>query len=263
MRLDFESFNTLAGTNTLDSTGDCRDTFSIGGLSNEGNPTPVICGSNAGQHIYVELGTGESDSAELNFEFADAIGNRNFELKVTQIICNSNSRPPEGCLQWHTGTEGRIETFNFAGNDQHLNDQQYNICIRQEMGFCCIEYSVCSDPNSWSLYPNDPDGMSATALVDSDCSLDWIEIEASGENCGLQRVNNRYCGSILSDTILSKYNAKICDCTNPFIVGVKTNSASALDAMGMAIPDDAMGMAASRGTCLNYFQTPCGSSGHI
>ena len=37
------------------------------------------------------------------------------------------------------------------------------------------------------------------------------------------------------------------DCTNPFIVGVKTNSASALDAMGMAIPDDAMGMAASRG----------------
>ena len=40
----------------------------------------------------MELGTGESDSAELNFEFADAIGNRNFELKVTQIICNSNSR---------------------------------------------------------------------------------------------------------------------------------------------------------------------------
>ena len=31
-------------------------------------------------------------------------------------------------------------------------------------------------------------------------------------------------------------------------MGVKTNSASALDAMGMAIPDDAMGMAASRGT---------------
>ena len=47
---------------------------------------------------------------------------------------NVNYRPPEGCLQWHTGTEGRIETFNFAGNDQHLNDQQYNICIRQEMG---------------------------------------------------------------------------------------------------------------------------------
>ena len=80
------------------------------------------------------MGTGESDSAELNFEFAAVVGNRNFEMKVTQIICNSNARPPEGCLQWHTGTEGRIETFNFAGNNQHLNDQQYNICIRQEMG---------------------------------------------------------------------------------------------------------------------------------
>ena len=85
------------------------------------------------------MGTGESDSAELNFEFAAVVGNRNFEMKVTQIICNSNARPPEGCLQWHTGTEGRIETFNFAGNNQHLNDQQYNICIRQEMGkICCL-----------------------------------------------------------------------------------------------------------------------------
>ena len=42
--------------------------------------------------VYVELGTGVSDSAELKFEFADVIGNRQFEMKVTQIICNSRMR---------------------------------------------------------------------------------------------------------------------------------------------------------------------------
>ena len=42
--------------------------------------------------VYVELGAGVSDSAELNFEFADVIGNRQFEMKVTQIICNSRMR---------------------------------------------------------------------------------------------------------------------------------------------------------------------------
>ena len=39
-------------------------------------------------------------------------------------------RPPDGCLQYVTGTDGRLTTFNFASNTQHLADQNYNICIR-------------------------------------------------------------------------------------------------------------------------------------
>lgn len=264
IRLDFESFNLLAGTGTTDALGDCQDKFTIGGLSTKTAPTPTICGSNAGQHIYVELGTGESDSAELNFEFAAVVGNRNFEMKVTQIICNSNARPPEGCLQWHTGTEGRIETFNFAGNNQHLNDQQYNICIRQEMGFCCIEYTVCSDLNSWSLFTmSDGMGGMETPLIESSCTTDWVEIEGSNEMCALNRVNNRYCGHVLADTPTADpiLSTKICDCTQPFTVGIKTNSAMYPDpADATMMIADMGGLVPERGVCLDYFQTPCGQS---
>ena len=46
--------------------------------------------------------------------------------------------PPNGCLQWHTGVNGRFETFNFPGTTsneyQHLRNQDYRVCIRQEEG---------------------------------------------------------------------------------------------------------------------------------
>ena len=45
--------------------------------------------------------------------------------------------PPNGCLQYHTGIDGRFSTFNYgaaAAQDQHLRNQNYRICIRQEEG---------------------------------------------------------------------------------------------------------------------------------
>ena len=41
--------------------------------------------------------------------------------------------PPNGCLQYHTGIDGRFQTFNFDGN-RHLRNQNYRVCIRQEEG---------------------------------------------------------------------------------------------------------------------------------
>ena len=68
---------------------------------------------------------------------------------------------------------GRLTTFNFNNNvnSAHLQSQDYAICIRREVGKkwikpsqfhhnikckivpgnCCIEYSVCEDPNSFSI----------------------------------------------------------------------------------------------------------------
>ena len=50
LRLDFESFNLLAGATTIEETGfDCQDEFTIAGLGT-GQRIPVICGANNGQH---------------------------------------------------------------------------------------------------------------------------------------------------------------------------------------------------------------------
>ena len=77
---------------------------------------------------------GDEDKATIAFKFAAVDAKRTFEIKVTQSACNSVMRPPEGCLQYYTGTEGRLKTFNFAGDNHHLPNQAYSICIRQEMG---------------------------------------------------------------------------------------------------------------------------------
>merc|ERR1712141_413240 len=73
-----------------------------------------------------------------------------WEIRVAQIECWNTARPYDtGCLQYHTGSTGRIESFNFgqssSSNYQHLHSQDYAICIRKEAGMCCVEYYICSD----------------------------------------------------------------------------------------------------------------------
>merc|ERR1719418_403861 len=96
------------------------------------------------------MGTGSSGTAELMFEFQNAFTDRGFEIKATQIKCNDRNRAPAGCLQYHTGSTGRITTFNWpaqgttAGSAEgHLQNQDYEVCVRQEEGACCIQYTPC------------------------------------------------------------------------------------------------------------------------
>ena len=126
--------------------------------------------------MYYELGTGNSATATLNFNFGSAASSiRQFEVKVTQIPCAASYRPPSGCFQYHQGLTGRFQTFNFQDTaTQHLANQNYDICIRQEDGYCCVQYSPCADPNSYTL---DELAIAAEAEVGTLCSLDYIEID--------------------------------------------------------------------------------------
>lgn len=71
---------------------------------------------------------------------------------------------------------------------------------------------MCNDPFSFSLFNIDVVGM-GTAQVDSDCSIDWIEIEGSMETCGRSANVNRYCGNHLAGSKLAKANFDICGTT--------------------------------------------------
>lgn len=78
---------------------------------------------------------------------------RMWEIRVTQIPFSQ--RAPHGCLQYFTGGEGLIQTFNFADNGRHLANQNYRACIRQETGMCSIAYEPCDD-QSFRISPNNP-----------------------------------------------------------------------------------------------------------
>ncbi|EDW54087.1 uncharacterized protein LOC6613188 [Drosophila sechellia] len=166
VRIDFHHF-TLGQPNRR--TGVCEgDVFSIGGGPG-GNFS--LCGQNSGQHLYYDVGTrasprqstlygslrpvdastGPSNSTPTGDRFIDIslslssrlLPLRIWEMSVVQIPFSQ--RAPAGCLQYHTGTEGIMQTFNFAENGRHLANQNYRICVRQELDMCSIMYQPCDE----------------------------------------------------------------------------------------------------------------------
>jgi len=269
LRLDFLTFNTQAGdfaaatggaaAGTMDSLGACRDTFSVVTNTNGGD-TPVVCGQNDGEHMYIDIGPSETATATIGFTFMALAATRSWEIKVTQLECGNPMSPPDGCLQYHTGSAGQLTTFNFAGNALHLADQNYNICIRQEMGMTCTVYTVCAaiagQGLPYSLSNLDAAGAAATAKGASDfqCTEDFIEIAGSSEVCGASVLTNKYCGDVLTTetATAATLNNPICDCTLPFRVGIHTDGV--MDAAPAANEDADAGFLQSRGVCLDYKQ---------
>ncbi|GAB0093424.1 uncharacterized protein DMENIID0001_085650 [Sergentomyia squamirostris] len=154
LRFDFIHFQ-LGQPNRW--TGICEgDLFSVSsGTGGQGDFK--ICGQNSGQHIYYDLeslikpSTGRQSSDPPLVERAiDILLNltesvflpRLWEIRVAQIPFSQ--RAPAGCLQYFTGGEGLIQTFNYAENGRHLANQNYRACIRQETGMCSIAYEPCN-----------------------------------------------------------------------------------------------------------------------
>merc|ERR1711971_1327438 len=266
LRLDFLTFNTQAGNVALlaaavgGTAGACRDTFGIITNTNGAQVTPVICGQNDGQHMYIDIGPAESATATIGFTFMALAATGSWEIKVTQLECGNPMTPPDGCLQWHTGSAGQLTTFNFAGNGLHLANQNYNICIRQEMGMTCTVYTVCAaiagQGSPYSLSYVAP--AAAVGVLESGCTLDFIEISGSSETCGATTLTNKYCGDVLTTSVIAQAagtfpHNPICDCTLPFRVGIFTDSV--MNAAGAALEDVGVGgMLPGRGVCLDYKQ---------
>ncbi|TRY72562.1 hypothetical protein TCAL_06510 [Tigriopus californicus] len=226
IRLDFDTFTISGPSDTAETLGGvCPDTLDVTSTSGSAFPIPQICGSNSGQHIYVDVsGTGGTGGATLGFTFDNTITNptRQWDIKVTQIPCAS--------------------------------DNAYSICVRRTSGFCCTQYTPCVDvgPPAFSLSLGD--GALTGALVETSCTFDYVLIDGSSSSClpggNTGQTNNKYCGINLNQSPLA-VNVPICDCSAPFRVEVVTD----------ALPDIAGGntntVALSRGICFQYMQIRC------
>ncbi len=63
-------------------------------------------------------------SFSLHLSPVDAFS-RMWDIRVTQLECSNPSLPPNGCLQYATGLNGRFETFNFrSAGETHLPNQE-------------------------------------------------------------------------------------------------------------------------------------------
>ena len=194
--------------------------------------------------VYYELGGSNTATATLSFTISSvtlvASNTRSFEIKVSQIECTSRTRPPSGCFQYHTGLTGTIKTFNYDATSSatraHLASQRYSICIRQEEGMCCTQYSLCDytataaaiNTDSWSL---DSDAATAISVETGTlCAADFIQIDGAQSTCNAgygAQVTSNICGLIFgAQTVTAQtvHSESICDCSAPFSVDVVTDA---------------------------------------
>jgi len=189
--------------------GDCvEDQFSITSPVSSG--TPVICGTNTGQHMILDSdGVGCSN---VNFAIGSAVFARSWDIKVMQFNCGDEMGGPAGCLQWFTEETGTIRSFNFpnqaagtavAAGVVHLSNQHYKACIRRPLGANRICYPPCTsvDPaggqSSFGVSAVN-DGNANSQQGQAQCSDDYIAIPggiASGNAAlGALSLVSVFCG---------------------------------------------------------------------
>jgi hypothetical protein len=308
IRLDFTSFTIAApqvGT-TVDTAansvvgvgggiGDClTDSFAV--TSPGKSATPIICGANTGQHIYVDA-SASCNVVMFDIGTADTTSTRVWDIKVTQYNCGDTKGGPPGCLQYFTGTTGRFSSFNFPTGSTvpaaatHLANQRYSICFRQEATKCQICFTTAITfpaiggagmvtTNMAAMGMQTSFGLSVSAMgqtiaqaqVDAACTADFLTIPGGITSTGMTGqipspvanvvgTNDRFCGRVF-DTIAGAAAStttgnSVCTAVRPFQIQFRTDATEVTNAMTAATNEQAIAPGGIIGFSLNYFQQGC------
>jgi len=211
--------------------------------------TPVICGDLKGEHMYLD--TDGNDCVMAVFAYGGDSSSRQYEIHVTQYDRKNDMGGPTGCLQYYTTNKGTLKSFRFKTDvaatnigSQHLANQDYSICIRQNADKCAICYSATitfndgtgSTPGAFTTF-----GLSITvssasteaiANIGDDCKTDYIYIPGGQATSSTDIVKpptstgqaiaagvGRICGRIFS-AISGTDSGTVCSRVTPFSVGV-------------------------------------------
>jgi len=266
IRLDFETMEIADPEVSATTTGLCSSDSFQGFQAQTGADTPLICGLNTGQHIYLDAASSTSNEARIRFTLGGTFAAQ-WNILVTMIECSSQRLPPTGCLQYFTGTTGTVSSFNLRDGCSghpctHLLSQQYTSCIRQESGYCSIGWREPADTNNHlHLTGGSTRETSGTGgFCDQTVSNrgDYVIIPEgvnSGidgtQGCLLQDANgpvasnfvSRYCGGALN-CIFNQPQVEIISTVVPFSLGVVFNN------------EEGDGLL-NRGFQLNYRQIVC------
>ncbi|XP_066948450.1 uncharacterized protein [Macrobrachium rosenbergii] len=226
LRLDFVEFH----ISQPDADGHCTADF-MTVEAEAGNIVPTICGSNNGQHMYVDFAPfGEVIEVIVDISVPDP--STAWKIQVSQIPFNSTSKAPDDCLQYHTETAGVVKGFNFDGQGDVLDTRQiahlnYGVCVKKAPGYCGIIWTRDQQPGNYSFtVSNDvaatsPDfiGTPAASSTGDSCLSDYVVIPEGVTDEGVQA--DRYCGLGFPNQVLST--------AAPFTLHVRTDGDEGLD----------------------------------
>jgi len=288
LRLDFETFvlsdpvtattitvgPATAAAGTANSIGQCNvDTFSV--TVPGGKTPPVICGTNTGYHMYVHA-SDQCNELSAVFGSASTATTSAFTIKVTQVLCSSKLKAPQGCLQYFTGESGTITTYNYnSGSGVLLGSQDYSVCVRSERTYCAVCYWSTAFKMS---VPNAANGNNG---VDTQCGspginpvftkgggFDYIFIAdgqcdspVSGSVTTTMETNDRYCGTELrclgaapTTAVTGTAGQTVCSMNKPFKISVHSDALEYADTTTASEGT----LANNRGFSISYYQkTTC------
>merc|ERR1711962_688197 len=262
IRLNFDTFSTDQPSSSFpaaptsggygSSRGQCLTSqFQI---SNDGPAAPTICGTNTGYHMIVDA---EDDCNEMSFTWTST-NTQTWNIQIMQISCDAEWRPPQGCLQYFTGTTGTINSYNWDGG-RHLASQQYSNCVRTEAGYCSIGYEAHIADTDFQISGTTAANQVLQNTSPTACSYDYILIPQGAASAIATDATHRdrFCGDYLApanpDPSITLSTAAtggaVYTRIQPFIVGVYFD--------GQEINTGGGTEEASAGFTLQYTQAAC------
>ncbi|CAG7826468.1 unnamed protein product [Allacma fusca] len=196
VKLEIDSFE-LEGEGAVD--GECP-TESMTVLGSSTVQSLEICGSNTGQHMYLEYGSASHIALSMRLKEGSL---STYSIRSYYIKCKSPKRVPAHCLKYYTGISGKDRSFN--NNKGQLNNQNYKVCVERVEGMNSITWNECRDePGSFSVTGRSGDTEECTMST-----TDWVSFLGD---------DRRHCGQSLTA-------APITVSSRPFIMNVHFDGA--------------------------------------
>jgi len=287
IKLDLTTFQIGSPVAPADVTGDASATTTAANRAAVGHCTtdsfsvtgaPTICGTNNGQHMFVDTDGTACVKASFSFGGTTArTSTRNYNIQVRQYAkSNMDGGGRAGCLQWFTGNTGTVKSFNWQGTgaaSTHLANQKYNVCVRKNVGF----RSICWNPTSTGAFglSNGASGAAAaksgagtscpgtqTSTTNPTDSADFVFIAGAGDSttstAPTSPTGGRVCGRFFSaSTTGSTSEATICSRITPFQLSVHTDGIEAANAGGAMADKNEV----ADGTATGTLSAPLGTIG--
>lgn len=195
VRLDFQ---TLELGQTA-SSGACTDMIQAT-LSAESSVTtsyPAVCGTSSGHHMYLDIGSTASNTATITVSLAASSASAKWNVLASQLECNTNYLAPSGCTMYLTGVTGSWSMYGYQSGvttTEHLQNQDYKVCIRREDGYCSVRHTATSS-TSFDL-SSAANADTAISVAGATCYADFVNIPG-GSLDGNPETKDRYCGGAL------------------------------------------------------------------
>ena len=148
--------------------------------------------------MYLDVGATSSNTATITVNLAASSASAKWNVLASQIECNTNYLAPSGCTMYLTGVTGSWSMYGYktgVTTTEHLQSQDYNICIRRESGYCSIRHTAQS-ATSFDLTSAANADTAISARGAAACYADFIGIPG-GSLDGNPATHDRYCGGVL------------------------------------------------------------------